>query len=106
VGAGTRFELSHEACCYAGRLGVVVVYPSLAANRTRLGGVVGKRAEAQMRVVVNEACDDDDDGVLGQMPLGVSPQSLEKTATLEGSTLDQSTKTLKKGMVVVRVQGG
>jgi hypothetical protein len=105
VGAGTRFELSHEACCYAGWLGVVVVYLSLAVNRTRLGGVVDKRAEAQMRVVVNEACNDDN-GVLGQMPLGVSPQSLEKTVTLEGSTLDQRTKTLKKGMVVVRVQGG
>jgi hypothetical protein len=50
-------------------LGVVMAYPSLAANRTRLGGVVGKRAEAQMRVVVDEACDDDDDGVGGrQMP--------------------------------------
>ena len=32
-------------------------------------GVVGKRAEAQMRVVVDKACDDDDDGVGGgQMP--------------------------------------
>jgi hypothetical protein len=30
---------------------------------------VGKRAEAQMRLVVDEACDDDDDGVGGrQMP--------------------------------------
>jgi len=63
------------------------VCPSLAANRTRLGGV---RAEAQMRVVVNVACDDDDDdGVCGRADaLGVSPQSLEET-----KTLDQSTKT-------------
>ncbi|KAH9967659.1 hypothetical protein BGW80DRAFT_1254616 [Lactifluus volemus] len=30
---------------------------------TRLGGVVGRRAEAQMRVVVDEACDDDANGV-------------------------------------------
>ena len=86
------------------------MYPSLAANRTRLGGVVGKRAEAQMRVVVDEACDDDDNGVVGrQMPwVCVSPQSLEKTGILKGSTLDQSTKTPPKkgGMVVVRVQGG
>ena len=29
--------------------------------------------------------------------MGVSPQSLEKTGTLKGSTLDQSAKTLKKG---------
>ena len=42
-----RFELTHEACCYAGRLGVVVLYPSLAGNWTRLGGVVDKRADAQ-----------------------------------------------------------
>ena len=59
---GTRFELSHGACCYAGQLGVVVVCPSLAAYRTRLEGVVGVRkwAEAQIRVVVNDVCDDDD----------------------------------------------
>jgi len=71
------------------------VCPSLAANRTRLGGV---RAEAQMRVVVNVACDDDDDdGVCGRADaLGVSPQSLEET-----KTLDQSTKTLKEGKMVV-----
>ena len=43
-------------------LGVVMAYPSLAVNRTRLGGVVGKRAEAHMRVVVDEAYDDDDNG--------------------------------------------
>ena len=36
----------------------------------------------------------------------MSPQSLEKTGTLKGNTLDQSTDTPKKGMVVVRVQGG
>ena len=76
---GTRFELSHEACCYAGRLGVVGVCPSLAAkcaNRTRLGGVVGMRDEAQMRVVVNEACDDDDDRVGGRADaLSVCPHS-------------------------------
>jgi hypothetical protein len=63
------FELAHEACCYASQLGLVVVCPSLAANGRRLGGVVGKwaeaqsgvsRAEAQIRVVVNEACGDDD----------------------------------------------
>ena len=29
--------------------------------------------------------------------MGVSPQSLEKTGTLKGSTLDQSAETLKKG---------
>ena len=46
-----------------------MVHPSLAASRTRLGGVVGKRVEAQMRVVVDKACDDDNDGVGGrQMP--------------------------------------
>ncbi len=38
--------------------------------------MVGKRAEAQMRVVVNEACDDDDDGVGGRADaLGVCPPS-------------------------------
>jgi len=42
--------LAHEAWCYAGRLGVVVVCYSLDANGTRLGGVVGKRAEAQSGV--------------------------------------------------------
>ena len=41
-----------------------------------------------MRVVVDKACDDDDDGVGGRAnALGVSPQSLEKTGTLKGSTL-------------------
>ena len=35
---------------------------------------------------------------------GVSPQSLEETGTLEGSAIDQSTETLKNGMVAVRVQ--
>ena len=52
-----------------------MAYPSLAANRTRLGGVVGKRAEAQMRVVVDEACDDDDDGVGGRQMPWVCPHS-------------------------------
>ena len=38
--------------------------------------MVGKRAEAQMRVVVNKACDDDDDGVGGRADaLGVCPPS-------------------------------
>ena len=50
VWAEARFELVHEACCYAGQLGVVIVCPSLAANGRRLGGVVGKRAEAQSGV--------------------------------------------------------
>ena len=82
------------------------MYPSLAASRTRLGGVVGKRAKAQMRVVVDEACDDDDDGVGGgQMPW-VSPQSLEKTGTLMGALSTGVPRPQKRGMVVVRVQGG
>jgi hypothetical protein len=82
--AEARFELAHEACRYAGRLGLVVVCPSLAANGRRLGGVVGKwaeaqggvsRAEAQIRVVVNEACGDDDRVFGGgQMPR-VRPRS-------------------------------
>ena len=64
-----------------------------------------------MGVVVNEACgdddDDDDDGVCrsGRCPRCV-PTVLEKTVALKGSALDQSTETLKKEIVVVRVQGG
>ena len=64
------------------------------------------RTEAQIWVVVNEACGDDDMVCgSGQMPRCV-PRSLEKAGTLKGGALDQSTETLKNGMVVVRVQGG
>jgi hypothetical protein len=58
-------------------------------------------------VVVNEACGNDDDGVCGsgRCP-GCVPTVLEKTVALKGNALGQSTETLKKGMVVVRVQGG
>jgi len=57
-------------------------------------------------MVVNEACDDDDMvGSSGQVPR-VRPNSpwrgLEPS---KGSALDQSTPTLKNGMVVIRVQG-
>lgn len=89
--------------------------PSRAVNEARLEGVVGKRAgahcgvlraEAQIGLVVNEACGDDDMCVVvGRCP-GASPQSLERTGNLKGNVLGQKTKTLKKGMVVVRVQGG
>ncbi len=63
------------------------------------------RAEAQRRVVVDEACGDDDRVgwvLVADAPVA-SPQSLKKAGSLKGST---RTETLKKGMVVVRVQGG
>ena len=48
-------------------------------------------AEAQMKVVVDEACGDDDSGrglVLVVDAPGTSPQSLEKVGTLKESALD------------------
>src|SRR5713101_74394 len=69
--------------------------PPIAASKmweewwVRQNGV--SRAEAQMRVVVDEACGDDDSGrglVLVVDAPGVSPQSLEKVGTLKESALD------------------
>jgi len=89
------------------------VCPSRAVNEARLEGVdrvVGKRAEAQMGLVVNGTCGDDDmvcGG--GQMPR-VRPHSLrrrpEPSSPGECSRPEYQDRDPKKGMVVVRVQGG
>jgi hypothetical protein len=71
------------------------------------GGV--SRAEAQMTVVVNEACGDDMLCGSGQMPRvrpGLSVLGEDWHPRGERSRSRHSTETLKRGMVVVRIQGG
>jgi hypothetical protein len=62
------------------------------------------RAEAQISLVVNEACDDDDMCVLASKCPGYVPTVLGEDWTPQGERSRPKTKTLKKGMVVVRVR--
>jgi len=89
--------------------------PSLAAADKRLGGVVGKRAEAQngvlraeaqKKLVVNGACGDDDMCVVvGRCPRCV-PTVLGEGWKPQGERPRPKYQDPRRGMVVVRVQGG
>jgi hypothetical protein len=61
LGGRGWFELTHDACCYAGWWRGLQC-PSRTANEAGLEGVVGKKAEAHNGVlwVVNEAYGDDE----------------------------------------------
>lgn len=114
VWAEAQFELVHEACCYAGQLGLVVMCPPLAANRMSEGlWVRGPKPKVEFRgprpkwrVVSSGLAATTTVGGGGRRCSWVRPNSPWRELEASRERSRPECQRPKKGMVVVRVQGG